>query len=357
MKRLLIILAALAAAFACSAPAHKVPMSVAHRGAHVDSLIPENSPAAVAMAARMGYTAIECDVHYTRDSVLVIMHDKSINRTMRNKDGYTKIEEPVRYPEHDFQELRDNYVLASTDPEFRKPIPTFEEHLAACKEYGIIPMLHTNETKAYEMAKEVLGDGFIAFDEDYEALKYARSISDCLILWDPGRRPADEVIAKLDSLGGRCGVSSMKADLLTKEFIGAITAAGYEVQSSIFPTPKELQCIADGATIFLSDFGLFPQGKTPVRKNTRKNISLADGESVELSGFADCLEFGCVDLALSFKGAVELTVCGERVYPLQGEGETFRLGGWRFHNAAPSLVVKAVGDAEIVRSDAVIYSF
>ena len=146
MKRLLIILAALAAAFACSAPAHKVPMSVAHRGAHVDSLIPENSPAAVAMAARMGYTAIECDVHYTRDSVLVIMHDKSINRTMRNKDGYTKIEEPVRYPEHDFQELRDNYVLASTDPEFRKPIPSFEEHLAACKEYGIIPMLHTNET-------------------------------------------------------------------------------------------------------------------------------------------------------------------------------------------------------------------
>ena len=91
--------------------------------------------------------------------------------------------------------------------------------------------------------------------------------------------------------------------------------------------------------------------------NTRKNISLTDGESVELSGFADCLEFGCVDLALTFKGTVELTVCGERVYPLQGEGETFRLGGWRFHNAAPSLSVKAVGDAEIVRSDAVIYSF
>ena len=63
------------------------PKMYAHRGcwnmtAANEFIIPENSIPAVAMAKRMGYEGIECDVRYTKDKVMVILHDDSLNRTM-----------------------------------------------------------------------------------------------------------------------------------------------------------------------------------------------------------------------------------------------------------------------------------
>lgn len=54
-----------------------VPTLFAHRGCWSKSssgefIIPENSVAAVAMAARMGYAGIECDVKKTKDGKLVV---------------------------------------------------------------------------------------------------------------------------------------------------------------------------------------------------------------------------------------------------------------------------------------------
>ena len=155
-----------------------LPMAVAHRGCWLkdgeDFYIPENCPAGVRMAAQYGYPAIECDVKYTLDSVMVLMHDGTINRTMRNASDYSVIEEPVRVVDHTFEDLRSNYVLASTDPSLRLPIPTLEEELLACKETGIIPMLHSAVVESYKLAKEILGDSFIAFDGNEPAVSQAR---------------------------------------------------------------------------------------------------------------------------------------------------------------------------------------
>ena len=86
MMRKIVFALALAAAFVagCRPAADEFPQVTAHRGCHLDGLIPENSVAGIEMAARFGYPAIELDVKYTVDSVLVIMHDGTINRTMRN---------------------------------------------------------------------------------------------------------------------------------------------------------------------------------------------------------------------------------------------------------------------------------
>ena len=48
------------------------PLPVAHRGCWFTNQIPENSIAAIRTAKRYGYKAIECDVKYTKDSILVI---------------------------------------------------------------------------------------------------------------------------------------------------------------------------------------------------------------------------------------------------------------------------------------------
>ena len=92
MKRIFAILLTL---LLCSvAVAKSTPTVFAHRGCWSKNdkgefVVPENSVAAVAMAARMGYAGIECDVKKTKDGHLVVLHDKTINRTMRNAVDYS----------------------------------------------------------------------------------------------------------------------------------------------------------------------------------------------------------------------------------------------------------------------------
>ena len=212
VKRLVLLLALLWGCFPIPVRGQKsspkgLPMSVAHRGCWLrensgEYYIPENCPAGVAMAARYGYPAVECDVKYTKDSVMVIMHDGTINRTMRNAADYSKIQEPVRVSETTFAELREKYVLESSDPALRTPIPTLEEHLLACKEHGIIPMLHSAVVESYSLAQQILGDRWIAFDADEGAVRQARDVSDCLILLDPGKDSADGTVARLKEHDG-----------------------------------------------------------------------------------------------------------------------------------------------------------
>jgi len=55
------------------------PLIIAHRGA--SAYAPENTLSAFEKAIEMQATVIEMDVHQTRDSVLVVMHDETVDRT------------------------------------------------------------------------------------------------------------------------------------------------------------------------------------------------------------------------------------------------------------------------------------
>ncbi len=338
-------------------PMQSVPYSVAHRGGHIKGYVPENSPDGVASAKRYGFRAIECDVHYTKDNVLIIMHDRTINRTMVNASDLSPIEKPVEYAQTNFAELRSKYVLASSDPKKRRPIPTFAEELAACKKYGIIPMMHTPHFEAYKMAKKELGDNFIAFSADYDSLKRVRTISkNCLILWDPTMAPAEEVVQKLKALGGPCGVSSMRDYLLTADYIKTVRDAGFEVQSSIFKTPLEVESIAKGATIVLSDFCLFPF--KPIK--AKKNMTLADkqiktGEKITFTGKK--FRYSSVTMDIDLKGSVEVIVDGKRHYKFSDAKGIQRLGSWRFYDKVPTIEIIAKDNTLIKSLDIKEYKY
>ena len=126
----------------------------AHRGKWskngTDYFVPENSLTGIQMAAMMGYEGIECDVRYTKDNVMVVMHDATINRTMRNADN-TEISGNVNISDLTFDQLRSNYILESTEPSFRQPCPTLKEMLLECKRCGIRPMLHSSIYESYEL--------------------------------------------------------------------------------------------------------------------------------------------------------------------------------------------------------------
>jgi glycerophosphoryl diester phosphodiesterase len=54
-------------------------MVIAHRGA--SSYAPENTFAAFDLAIQMGASHLELDVHFTRDSHIVVIHDETVDRT------------------------------------------------------------------------------------------------------------------------------------------------------------------------------------------------------------------------------------------------------------------------------------
>ena len=336
-----------------------ISVAVAHRGCWLQEpdgeyYIPENSTYGVFMAKRYGYPAVEIDVKYTLDQKMVCMHDGTINRTMRNAADYSKIEKPVRVSDMMFEDLRCNYVLESSDSAMRTPIPTLKEMLLACKKTGVIPMLHSKVLESYELAHKILGDNWIAFEENYSAMRYARSLSDCLILWDPGRATAEATIEGLEGLGGWTGMSTMKYDMQDAAYISALQSAGHPCQSSIFPTPHEQRSLHDGVAIELSDFFWYQTvGREPAQ-GVEEELKLAAGETWH-SPNTFVGEFTAMTISLAFVGDLQITVNDQnpRVYTLHRDTPGTEHLGLRLYKTNPRFDILALSDCEVVVNSAI----
>ena len=132
---------------------------------------------------------------------------------------YSEVTEKIALKDITFEELRENYVLPSANPDLRTPVPTLEELLVACRNNDVMPLLHSDVEESYAMATRMFGDKWIAFCSSAEMLKKARSMSDCLVLLDISAYPTiDDVFNILEEIGGRCGVSTMDYFRLTPDF-------------------------------------------------------------------------------------------------------------------------------------------
>ena len=158
---------------------------IAHRGFHLNG-VPENSLDAYRYAARCGFKYVETDFCPTSDGELVLMHDESINRTMRNKADYSEIAAEVNVIDRTLEELRSSYVLSATDHRMRREIPTLEEFLVTCRSCDLFPILEikgsnlTNELleKSFELAAGIMGDGNFGYCSfSASPLDYMRSLS------------------------------------------------------------------------------------------------------------------------------------------------------------------------------------
>ena len=330
-----------------------ISTAVAHRGCWLmepdgEYYIPENSIDAVRMAARYGYPAVEIDVKYTLDLKMVAMHDGTINRTMRNAADYSKIEKPVRVDAMMFEDLRKNYVLESSDPDMRRPIPTLEEILKACKQTGVVPMLHSKILESYELAQKILGNRWIAFEENIYALKYARGLSDCLVLWDPGKTEAEKTVEGLREIGGWTGMSTMNYNMQDSLYIAKIHQGGCITQSSIFPTPWEQRALKGNTDIQLSDFFWFQTNKRDPVYTINESTSLKAGETWQ-SAVVPVSVFSAITIELEFKGEIELEVNDRapRVYPLARSTKGIERAGIRLYKVSPGFEIRAVNDTDV----------
>jgi glycerophosphoryl diester phosphodiesterase len=103
------------------------PRLIAHRGA--GSLAPENTLAAIRTGHAHGFKAVEFDVALSADSVAVLMHDETVDRTT---DGHGPLDHI------------DASALARLDAgswhsaAFKgEPVPTFKAAAALCVEFGL----------------------------------------------------------------------------------------------------------------------------------------------------------------------------------------------------------------------------
>lgn len=138
---------------------------IAHRGVNLGCTIAgENSLEAIRLASIAGFDAVETDVRLTADSVLVVMHDNTLNRTCLNADG-SELKEKTEVAALTLDQLKSQFILKATAPGNRTPIPTLREYLAECKKSGmqvfIEPKLMDETGKHYRNiireADEVLG--------------------------------------------------------------------------------------------------------------------------------------------------------------------------------------------------------
>ena len=358
MRHFFILLATLLISIPAIAQPKQAPTMFAHRGCWSKNdakqfVVPENSLPAVAMAKRMEYMGIECDVHYTKDKHMVILHDGTINRTMRRAKDYSKIEEPIRLADLNFEELRRDYVLESDNPTWRTPIPTAEELLTECKKHGIMPMLHSSIEESYHLAQQIFGDEWICFTSDVEQLLKARTFSNCIVLMSINSGTPEQHFPMLEKIGGRCGISSMNYKLYTPEFCKAFTSRGYIVQASIFPTPHEAIAQHNGISYQLSDFSIMPSHK-PIGTVKYKPTKAQSTHKLPLSDYA--LECGALTLEIEYCGEVELVVNG-RKYSLKSETTRKDIIGSRYFNSSPVVEITPSAEAKIKRASASIYKY
>ncbi|WP_205503756.1 glycerophosphodiester phosphodiesterase family protein [Rufibacter psychrotolerans] len=120
------------------APNGKQVLVVAHRGDWRNA--PENSLQAIKNAMAMGVDVVEIDIQRTKDGHLVLMHDKTIDRTTTGQG---------RVEDHTLAELRQLYLKGGHGVATGHRIPTLEEAMRLMKGKVMV-----NLDKGYDFFEE-----------------------------------------------------------------------------------------------------------------------------------------------------------------------------------------------------------
>lgn len=112
-----------------------LPSWFAHRGG--GSLAPENTLAGIALAARMGYRAVEFDVMLSGDGTPVLIHDETLERTTNGTGRVCDTPDAV---------------LFSLDTGGGERIPRFAEAAELCRRLGLLANIEIKPASGFEAA-------------------------------------------------------------------------------------------------------------------------------------------------------------------------------------------------------------
>lgn len=116
-----------------------VVKTINHRG--YSTVAPENTLPAYKLSKDYGYLYAECDISLTSDSIPVLLHDATINRTARNADG-SEIEQTININDITYAEaLNYDFGIWKSSEYAGTKIPTLQEFITLCRAIGLRPYL------------------------------------------------------------------------------------------------------------------------------------------------------------------------------------------------------------------------
>lgn len=174
---------------------------VAHRG--YSSTAPENTLVAYRLARQLGFLYAECDVSFTKDSVAVLLHDTTIDRTSNGSGAIADLtyEELLQY---DFGSWKGSAYAG-------EKIPTFEEFIALCKEIGLHPYIEIkNDGETYTQEQV---QALVAIVEKYDMQDDCTWISFSL-----------DYLAYVKNVDGTARLGYVSSKTITQSMINSVLA-------------------------------------------------------------------------------------------------------------------------------------
>lgn len=120
-------------------PKSKEVLVIVHRGDWRNA--PENSIRAIENTIKMGADMVEIDIQKTKDGQLVLMHDKTLNRTTNGKGNVA---------DFTLEEIKKLYLKSGIGIETHHRVPTLEEAMLVAKD-----RIFVNIDKGYNHFDEV----------------------------------------------------------------------------------------------------------------------------------------------------------------------------------------------------------
>lgn len=139
-------------------------MICAHRG--IKDRFPENSISGLTKCVEMGIEIVEIDIRKTKDGKLVVIHDKTLDRTTTGSGSVS---------EYTLEELKHLYLLDINGNVTNEKIPTLEEVLDVAKNKILLQVDKWQESKDEILAvlekKECLQQAIFRSTSPYETVR------------------------------------------------------------------------------------------------------------------------------------------------------------------------------------------
>ena len=332
-------------------PHRPTAQMIAHRGVHMGGQIaPENSLDALYLAARAGFRFCEIDFAATSDDELVMLHDSTLARTLRNAADYSAISPDVAIDSITLATLRADYVMAASTLRYRRPVPTVEEAFIACKRLGLVPFIELKNTLVIThwnaitaLAVEIFGeDGCIISSFNASALNHIRTIQPNIRLCyhppfgiDP---PTEAFIA--NAAAKAPALVAPRWDSLSSAVVAEIKAAGLQCVAYTVPPSSEAALIEMGVDMMMTDFGSCPPDTAQIITSISDDdglftsvdhtgtvadgvLTLAAGQSIIWEPLDIALPYGTMQAQIEYDG--EFTATGTLTGTV---GPSSDISGW-----------------------------
>ena len=215
---------------------------IAHRGYSIEA--PENTIPAFILAAEKGYDTVECDIQWTKDSVPVLLHDNTINRTARRENGWGFFFKR-KCSKYTYEELQKLDFGSWKGKEYKgTKIPSFSEALDCGNEYNLNMYVELkddsnfNKEKAKILARAVEEAGmedkitWISFNPEYLKMM-SELMPESRLGYLTKTEPDRETIKTLQSLQTEDNevFLDVKASEMTKKADGLLDSAGFDFEA------------------------------------------------------------------------------------------------------------------------------